>query len=329
MSQESLLSPGSVPRISYAPNHEDILLDRIFGDHVGTFMDVGASLPAVDNLTYFFYRRGWRGVNLEPIPRLLAQLQAARPGDLNLPLAAWDSNGEIPFFEVATPDSEGLSTLSSRIAEEYRSRGLAINERQVPVRTIRSLVEELEIDPPDFLAIDAEGTEEQVIRGIPLETWRPGVIVVEATWPQTTLASHHAWEPILLAHGYLFATFNGVNRFYLRDDLRDVRERLELPVSVRDRFQRSEVVALEERVRDLEQQSVRWRIDLAQQHRAMAERLAQAEQGLDRGQLQCEALRQELIATQRTLRPYRLLDQLGVVSIGYRLARRLKPNRAP
>ena len=39
-------------------------------------------------------------------------------------------------------------------------------------------------------------------------------------------------------------------------------------------------------------------------------------------------LRRDLAATQRTLRPYRLIDQLGVVTIGYRLARRLKPNRA-
>jgi FkbM family methyltransferase len=317
MSQESLLSPGTPPRISYAQNHEDILLDRVFGDHVGTFMHVGASRPTVDNLTYFFYRRGWRGVNLEPIPQLLAQFREVRPGDLNLPLAAWDSNGEIPFFEVGPPDSEGLSTLSAMIAEEYRSRGVAFNERQVPVRTIRSLVEELAIDPPDFLAIGAEGAVEQVIRGLPLETWRPGVIVVEATWPRTTVASHHGWELILHAHGYLLATSNGVNGFYLRDDLRDLRPRLELPVSVRDRFQKSEVVALEQRVRDL-----------VLQRDEMEDRLALAEQGHDRRRLQCEALRRELIATQRTLRPYRLIDQLGVVSIGYRWARRLKPNRA-
>ena len=93
MSQEPLLSPGSLPRISYAPNQEDILLDRIFGDHVGTYMGVGSSGPTLESMTYFFYRRGWRGVNLTPSSRLHAHLQAARPGDLNLHLAAWDSNG--------------------------------------------------------------------------------------------------------------------------------------------------------------------------------------------------------------------------------------------
>jgi FkbM family methyltransferase len=325
MSQESVHGPGSVPRISYAPNHEDILLDRVFGDHVGTFMGVGARSPTVDSLTYFFYRHGWRGVNLEPVPRRHAQLQAARPGDLNLALAAWDSNGEIPFFDVATGD--GLSTFSGKTAEDYRARGVPIIERKAPVRTIQSLVEELGIDPPDFLAIDAERSPEQVIRGIALEHWRPRVIVVESSGSEAPLPAHHAWEPILLAHGYLFATFNGINRFYLRDDLRGEQARLELPVSVRDRFQRSEVVALEQRVRDLEQQTTRWRSDEARQHAEHERHRSLAEQQRDQWQLECEALRRELIATQQALRPYRLIDRLGVVTRGYRWARRLKPWR--
>jgi len=354
MSQEPILSPGSVPRISYAPNNEDILLDRIFGDHVGTFMDVGASRPCRDNLTYFFYRRGWRGVNLEPVPRLHRAFQATRPGDMNLPLAAWDSNGEIPFFEVANAggDGDGISTFSTRLAEHYRAGGAALIERRVAVRTIRSLVEELQIDPPDFLTINAEGSEEPVIRGIPLEHWRPGVFVVAANWPHTAMPSHQGWEPVLLEHGYSLAASNGVNRFYLRDDLRHQRSRLELPVSALDRFQRAEVVALEQQVRDLEQESIRWQSDADQwrdlcgelDHRhaddldalraaarlreELEARLAQAEQRCGFWERDSAALRGDLAATQRMLRPYRLIDQLGVVTIGYRLARRLKPNRA-
>ena len=352
MSQEPILSPGSVPRISYAPNNEDILLDRIFGDHVGTFMDVGASCPCRDNLTYFFYRRGWRGVNLEPVPRLHRELQATRPGDMNLPLAAWDSNGEIPLFEIATADSDGFSTFSTRLAEHHRSAGTAVVERRVAVRTIRSLVEELQIDPPDFLAINAEGSEEPVIRGISLEHWRPGVVVVAANWPHTAMPSHQGWEPVLLEHGYLLAASNGVNRFYLRDDLHDKRARLELPVSVLDRFQRAEVVALEQEVRNFEQQSIRWQSDAAHWRELCAEldrrhaddlselrdgdrlraeleaRLTLAEQRGTFWERDSAALRRDLAATQRTLRPYRLIDQLGVVTIGYRWARRLKPNRA-
>jgi FkbM family methyltransferase len=334
MFQASILSPGSVPRISYAPNHEDILLDRLFGDHVGTFLDVGPRNPITGNLTYFFYVRGWRGVNLEPVPDRHLQFQAVRPGDLNLPLAAWDSNGEIPLYEVSLGAGESRSTFSAALAEQYRGQGLTAIERRVPVRTIRSLVEDLRIDPPDFLVIGVARSGEPVIRGIALEQWRPALIVVSSTGPGTVLPVPHGWEPILLAQGYRFATFNGVNRFYLRDDLLDRRERLEVPVSGRDRFQRAEVVALQQQVRALEQESARWRTDAAH-WRGQAEpraewerRLAEAEHQRDHWQRACEGLRRELAATQRALRPYRLIDQLGVVTLGYRLARRFKPNRA-
>lgn len=262
MTTESRESAAPIPRVSYAQNAEDILLDRIFGDHVGTFVDVGACYPTIHNNTYFFYLRGWRGVSIEPLPWLRPAFEEKRPEDLNLSVAAGEAEGEMPFYEVST--SGGLSTLDTKIAEDYRAQGLPVVEHRVPVRTVASLIEEYAIAPPDFLSIDAEGTEVNVIRGVPLDRWRPRVIVVESTWPQTTIPSHEDWEPILLAHGYLFAAFNGVNRFYLRDDLRDMLPRLAVPVSALDDFVRSEVVELEERVRALKEQEVQWLIERGQ-----------------------------------------------------------------
>ena len=178
---------------------------------------------------------------------------------MNLPLAAWDSNGEIPFFEIASAGGEDLAPPSrpgwpsSTVRGGARSSSAAWRSARFArwSRSYRST-------PPDFLTINAEGSEEPVIRGISLEHWRPGVFVVAANWPHTAMPSHQGWEPVLLEHGYLLAASNGVNRFYLRDDLRHLRSRLELPVSVLDRFQRAEVVALEQQVRDLEQESIRW-----------------------------------------------------------------------
>ncbi len=125
-------------------------------------------------------------------------------------------------------------------------------ERRVPVRTIRSLIDTHAIEPPDFLSIDVEGQEAAVIRGTPLDSWRPRVLVVEATLPLTTTPSHEEWEPILLAQGYLFAAFNGLNRFYLREDLRELLDRFSTPVNVLDEFVPYEVVLQCERAADLE-----------------------------------------------------------------------------
>jgi FkbM family methyltransferase len=241
--------PTPVPRVSYAQNMEDILLDRLFKDQVGTFMDVGANHPILDNNTYFFYLRGWQGINLEPIRRLRDLFLEHRPEDTTLAVAASDTEGTLPFYEVT--NSDGLSTLSPDIAKRYRQRGLAVTERQLPVRTIDSLVKEYRIRPPDFLSIDVEGHEDQVIRGIPLATWRPKVLVVESTLPESTTASFKSWEPILLENGYLFAAFNGINRFYLRDDLRDKLNCFEYPVNVLDCYKRYETVALEKSVQEV------------------------------------------------------------------------------
>jgi FkbM family methyltransferase len=246
-------SPRQINRISYAQNHEDILLDRVFKNQAkGTYVDVGANHPVLDSNTYFFYRRGWRGYNFEPLKHLHEKFLEQRPEDHNLAIALSDSEGALPFYEISSCD--GLSTLSAEVADHHRRRGLEVIEHQIPVRTLASLIEELHMPAPDFLSIDVEGLEEKVIRGIPFATWRPKVLVIESTLPETNIASHKAWEPTLLANGYLFAVFNGINRFYLREDLADRLPALQVPINVLDCFRPRDMVDLENQIYDLKNQ---------------------------------------------------------------------------
>src|SRR5207237_9576516 len=145
-SREPASGPPPAPRISYAQNTEDILLDRFFMDQRGTYMDVGANHPVNDNNTYFFYQRGWRGANVEPIPRLHELFVQHRPQDLNLPVAASDRDAPVRFYEI--PAHDGLSTLSADIANDHRRRGLEVVEYDVPARTIATLVKENGLIPP-------------------------------------------------------------------------------------------------------------------------------------------------------------------------------------
>ena len=244
--------PAQPARISYAQNMEDILLDRLFRGRPGTFVDIGANHPFLDNNTYFFYLRGWRGVNVEPAPRGQALFLEHRPEDRNLAVAASDTDGELPFYEVDGAEGlSGLSTLSAAVAEEHRAAGYRVTERRVPVRTVAALVDEHAIEPPDLLSVDVEGNEAAVLRGVPWDRWRPKVLVIEATAPLSEETSYREWEPPLLERGYLFAAFNGVNRFYLRDDLRDRLPLFATPVNALDHYLRQEVVAIQRRCDDL------------------------------------------------------------------------------
>jgi FkbM family methyltransferase len=352
--------------VSYAQNHEDILIDRIFPGEIGTFVDVGACHPVLHSNTRFFYERGWRGVNLEPSRAAFQRFVDERPEDLNLNLAASDFEGELTFYEVDDHYINGTSTLSAELVPGYLRRGFEVAERRVEVRTLRSLIAAHGIEPPDLLSIDVEGHEAAVIRGTPLDSWRPRLLVVEATLPFTTTPSHHDWEPLLFEQGYLLATFNGMNRFYLREDLRDRLDRLATPVNFFDGFLPHERLVQDERAEELarrvaclhdekahqsqvignlsqvieelrlerekvqiesEQERHAWERQRADwQFRLAAVEAEQVELLLAHAELEQQhaSLRSLLGATQRQLRPYWLLDRLGIITLGYGWARKFK-----
>lgn len=229
-------SAGRPRMISYAQHGEDVLLHRLFpADHRGFYVDVGANHPTHHSVTRHFYDRGWRGVNVEPVSVVSALLREERPEDVNLELALSDQVGEMILHEPA--GSLGMSTLNPDFARGLRSDGFACVERVVPVGTLadlcRSFVGSRTID---FLKIDVEGHEDPVIRGGDWSQWRPRVVLVEAT------ICPESWELVLLNSGYLLATSDGVNRYYVRSEDADFIPRLTAPLWVTDAFVPIDVV---------------------------------------------------------------------------------------
>jgi FkbM family methyltransferase len=295
---------SEIPKVSYAQNMEDILLDRLFRDQRGTFIDVGANHPTHNNNTYYYYLRGWRGVNVEPVRSAYQLFGDRRPDDLNLELAVSDVEGYLPFYEI--PDCNGLSSLSSEMADDQKARGFRVIERKVPTRTVAGLVEQYDLKPPDIFSIDVEGNEEKVLRGIPLDRWQPKVFVIEATRPMTNTLCHQSWEPILLEHGYLFAMFDGINRYYLRGDLAEALPLFDCPVNSLDFYERAETVEQRERANSLERlreeersQVEEARARLAEERHARSETIACFASERDAWQRERNAWQEERDAAQR------------------------------
>ena len=88
----------------------------------------------------------------------------------------------------------------------------------------------------DFLKIDVEGFEQEVLEGADWSRYRPRVVLVEATRPTTNIASYEHWEAILLAADYLFAFFDGLNRYYVPAEDRQLLPLLGVPVNVFDEY---------------------------------------------------------------------------------------------
>jgi FkbM family methyltransferase len=225
--------------ISYAQNDEDVVLARVLGDAPGGFyLDVGASEPELRSVTRHFYERGWRGVNVEPVAAVHAALERERPGDVNLCLALGARPGTLTFFEF---EAEGISTLSEDFAAHFERQGLPCRRRTVEVGTLRDVCRAHCPGPIDFMKIDVEGWERQVLEGADWGRFRPRVLLVEATRPNSTEPNWQGWEPLLLAQGYLFAYFDGLNRFYVPREERALLARFpsQWPVTLRQAWRRA------------------------------------------------------------------------------------------
>lgn len=104
----------------------------------------------------------------------------------------------------------------------------------------------------DFLKVDVEGAERNVITSAEWRAFRPRVVIVEAIAPLSNEPAWFKWEGLLFEAGYEFALFDGINRFYYRAEERELRESLSVAANVLDGYVTIHFRALQDRVSELE-----------------------------------------------------------------------------
>jgi FkbM family methyltransferase len=216
--------------VSFAQFGEDVMLRRFFGDQpTGFFIDVGAYDPIVDSVTQHFSLSGWTGINIEPLPELHRKFVSARPHEINLNVALSDHPGVLDL--VANRSYPGLSTATPDLAEDYRRRGDHLERLHVPATTLSEIVREhCPGRTVDFLKLDAEGHEAEILGGVDLLNWRPRVIVVEAAYRPET------WRPLLKRAAYVESGSDSCNLYLVREEESARASVLSLPPNPDDRF---------------------------------------------------------------------------------------------
>jgi FkbM family methyltransferase len=210
--------------LSYAQNLEDYHLAQVFeGQASGFYIDVGAGHPVADNVSFHFYLQGWRGIVVEPQERLCALYEHIRPRDIAASVLIGAEPGRAKFHEVDR--LHGFSTTVERHARGAAKFGASFRTSRKFVLTLASLCDAHRVEEIDFLKVDVEGAERDVLAGADWRRFRPKVVLVEAVAPGTMAPSHEEWEPILLGAGYGFAFFDGLNRFYVAEEAAALKAR--------------------------------------------------------------------------------------------------------
>jgi FkbM family methyltransferase len=221
--------------ISYAQNFEDVLLWRALG-HIknGFYIDVGANDPEEHSVTRAFYDAGWHGINVEPLPSYAEAFREQRPRDINLSVAAGGSEGSITLYDVAS--IPGWASPEAAVAEMHRKEGHEVRELTVPMRTLSAICAEHVRGDIHFLKVDVEGYEAEVLRGMDFSRFRPWIVVVEATTPNSRASAHEGWDALVTGQRYSFAWFDGLNRYYVADEHPELKAALAVQPNVFDAF---------------------------------------------------------------------------------------------
>lgn len=240
--------------LTYAQNFEDVMLARLFDQQAtGFYVDVGAHHPTELSVTKHFYDLGWRGINVEPVLSKWTLFEDLRPRDININAVVSSQSGDLTVYYVHGNDA--LTTASAEQARSLSRQGFVVSEFKCPSLTLDAILAKHAPESIDFIKVDTEGFEADVLQTIDLEKWRPVAFVIESVSDQDAFTTWSAfdvqsasmtppWEAHLLERGYVFAHFDGLNRFYIKRERADLAHRLRIPPSVFDHIMRDTLASV-------------------------------------------------------------------------------------
>jgi FkbM family methyltransferase len=163
---------------SYSQGKEDLVIEKILKKKPkGIYVDVGANDPNHFNNTKRFYEKGWQGINIEPNENYFAKLKNVRRRDTNLNFGIGNTSQPLLFYKFA-PST--LSTFSQKQAQEYIKTYKFLGKNKIGIKKLSEVFKQhLRDNEIDFLTIDTEGFELQVLQSNDWQKYRPKVICLE------------------------------------------------------------------------------------------------------------------------------------------------------
>ena len=169
---------------SYSQDGEDMILKALYENrknYKGFFVDVGAHHPVRYSNTYYFYKAGWTGINIEPTPTIMSSFKLFRRRDTNLNMGVARTKDKLTFYCFNEP---ALNTFSEEVAKRVDSadnKYRITKELQVDVLPLSEI---LDLHVPrgrkiDFLSIDVEGLDFEVLQSNDWTKYKPQYLLVE------------------------------------------------------------------------------------------------------------------------------------------------------
>lgn len=169
--------------ISFSKSGEDIQLKQLLGaNHKGIYVDVGCWDPVKASNSYYFHLRGWKGICIDPNPQMKNLFLLKRPSDIFVNHAIGTDNENLTYYMLEDQYSS-MNTLDFDFIKDNKLEDKIVNKISITTVSLKYVLEKYinENEKIDFLDIDAERFDLNVLKSNDWEKFRPRVILIETS----------------------------------------------------------------------------------------------------------------------------------------------------
>ncbi len=204
-------------RKSYAQEGEDLILARLFERETqGFYIDIGAHHPFRFSNTYFFYKKGWTGINIDAMPNSMAIFNRKRPKDINIEAAVSDTPITLTYYAFEEP---ALNTIDEEGYKFHAANGskLAFKKEIFTQRLDEILTKHLPLNQAiSFMSVDVEGHDLQVLKSNDWSRFRPKIVLAEVLLKHMDEIMNDKVHHYLTQQGYTLVA-KSVNTCFYKD----------------------------------------------------------------------------------------------------------------
>ena len=208
-------------RVSYSQDQEDLFINDYFKNiDNGFYLDIGCYHPIKYSNTALLYNRGWQGINIDMNQTSIDLFKILRKKDKNICAAISSSNKEVTQFidHLYSPVNTIDKNFSQIISKRFKIK--PFSERKIYTNTLNEIIKknEIQITKIDFLNIDVEGHDYEVLKGINFLNIKPKIICIEIDNHEKNL-SKESIQNYLKKFNYKIIKRIGFNAFFEKNDL--------------------------------------------------------------------------------------------------------------
>ena len=180
--QMVILEQNEFLNYSLAQEGEDIILNKLLKyKKDGFYIDIGAHHPFRFSNTYIFYKKGWRGINIDAYPGSMIEFKKHRDKDINLELGISSSNQNLKFYCFNEPAYNTFNEFEAKSKNEKDGISL-VNEIVIKTSPLSDVLDKYLPNSKtqiDFISIDVEGFELEILNSNNWEKYQPKFLLIE------------------------------------------------------------------------------------------------------------------------------------------------------